>query len=89
MISCYLPLIMVMESPNFWHGDHLPVLWRLDRSRLWTVHRQRQMGSPAVIIRKVTRQEALQMPLVQNDYMIEDLTTDAPDEALHIRILPW
>jgi hypothetical protein len=29
------------------------------------------------------------MPLVQNDHMIEDLTTDAPDEALHIRILPW
>jgi hypothetical protein len=80
---------MVMEPTDFRHGNHFPALWWLDWPRLWTIHCQRQKGTKAMVIGNVTRQEVLQMPLVQDKHMIEDLTTDAPDEALHIGILPW
>ena len=29
------------------------------------------------------------MALVQDDHVVQTLTTDVPDEALHIGILPW
>jgi hypothetical protein len=78
---------MVMKPTDFRHGDHLPALWWLDRARLWTVHRQRKMGTKPMVIGKVAGQDAREMPLVHNNHLIEDLTTDAPDEALYIRIL--
>jgi hypothetical protein len=79
---------MVMEPTDFRHGDHLPTPWELDRSRLWTVHRQRQMGTKPMIISKVAGQEALQMLLVQDDHLIQTRAADAPNEALDIRMLP-
>jgi hypothetical protein len=35
------PLIMVMETTDFGHRDHLAILRRMDRARFWTIHRQR------------------------------------------------
>ena len=29
------------------------------------------------------------MPLVAHNHMVQEFPTDAPDEAFHIRILPW
>jgi hypothetical protein len=79
---------MVMEPADFRHDDHLPSLWELNRSRLWTVHRQRQMRTKPMIISKVAGEEALQMLRMEDHHMIETLPTDTPDEALHIRVLP-
>jgi len=42
-----------------------------------------------MIIGKVARQEALQMPCVEHDDMLQTLAPDAPKEALHVRVLPW
>src|SRR5258706_2178199 len=79
---------MVMQPPDCGHHDSLPAVWRLDGPRRWTVHRQSQMGSPGMVIGTGACQQALQMPLVQADAMVEALAPDAPDEALHIRMLP-
>src|SRR5437764_4680683 len=81
-------LIMVMQPPGFGDRDHLPAGRRLDRPRLWTVHGERLMGSPVMVIGQVASQEALQMPLMEDYRMIQTLSPDTADESLDIRILP-
>jgi len=49
----------VMESTNFGNSTHLPTVWWLNWPWLGTIPRQRQMGSPPMIVSKVTHQEAL------------------------------
>ena len=39
-----------------------------------------------MVVRKVTRQEALQMPFIADKDMIEALQPDAPAEALSIEV---
>src|SRR5262245_40576944 len=46
------------------------------------------MGSPLMIVCKGTRQKALQMLCIEDDDIIETRPPDAPDEALHVRMLP-
>ena len=46
------------------------------------------MGSPVMVIGKVAGQEALQMPLMQDDHLIQTLPSDTPDEPFDIGILP-
>ena len=48
-----------------------------------------KMRPPAVIIGTGAGEDALQMLLVADQHMIATLPPDAPDEALHIRLLPW
>ena len=61
---------MMMESTDFWDGNHPSLVWSVDGARLWTIHRQGQMGPPARIIDKVVSEDTLQMPLVQDDHMV-------------------
>src|SRR5947209_19243835 len=89
VISRRLALIMVMEPSDFRHGDHLPTLWELDRLRLWTVHRQRQMGTKPMIISKVAGQDTREMPFVYHYHMVQAFPADTPNEALDVWILPW
>jgi hypothetical protein len=79
---------MVMQPAYFRDGKHHPRFRWLDRARFWTIHDQGKMGSPPMIIGKVVGQDAPQMPLVQDEHMLETLPADAPDEALDIGILP-
>jgi hypothetical protein len=79
---------MVMEPTDVRHGDHFPTLWELDRSRRWTVHRQQQMGTTPMIISQGAGQEALQMPRMPEDHLIQTRAADAPHEALDLRMRP-
>src|SRR5262245_12921461 len=81
-------LIMVMQSSGFGYRNHLSAGRRLDRPRVWTVHCQRQMSSPVMVIGKGASQEALQMPLMEDDHIIQTLPPDTASEPLDIRILP-
>jgi hypothetical protein len=87
-LSRAAPLIMVMEATDLGHRDHLATLGRVDRARVRTIHPQRQMRSPAMVIGKVADQDAHQMSLVHDDYVIQTLTAYAADEPFHIWILP-
>ena len=42
-----------------------------------------------MIIAKVTLKNAAQMAVVENDHVIEALTTYASNHPLGVRILPW
>src|SRR6266540_6738149 len=47
------------------------------------------MCSPALVIGKVAGQDAREMTLVEDNHVVQALTTDTPDESLHVRTLPW
>jgi hypothetical protein len=46
------------------------------------------MGPPAMIIAKVAGQNTLQMPLVQDDHMIQALAPDTPNQTFNVGVLP-
>jgi hypothetical protein len=46
------------------------------------------MGTKAVVIRNIRGEHAPEMPLVEDNDMIEHITTDTPDEPLAVGILP-
>src|SRR5881409_3049888 len=58
------------------------------RSGRWTIHRQRQMRAPVMVIGKIRGEEALQMLCAEHDHVIETLAADTPDEPFHVGILP-
>lgn len=47
-----------------------------------------QGGSPAVVIGKVAGQDTSEMPLMEDDDLVQTLPADAPDQPFDIRMLP-
>jgi hypothetical protein len=41
-----------------------------------------------MVIDKVARQKACEMPLVEDDHMVQTFPAETPDEALCVRMLP-
>src|SRR5262249_39686570 len=74
-----------MQTTNAWDGDHLPPVRTMDWTGFWTIHCEGQMGSPVMVIGKGVGEE---MPLVQDQPMIQTLPAEAPNEALDIGVLP-
>jgi hypothetical protein len=66
----------------------LPVADGLDASRRRRVFREREMGPGAVIVGEVVGERAPQMPLVEDDHVVETLAPDRTDHALDVGILP-
>ena len=78
-----------MEPTDFRYRDHSAPGSREDGARFRTIHRERHMRLPPVIIGKVASQDARQMVLVEDHHMIQALPADTPDQSLDIRVLPW
>jgi len=83
------PLVMVMKPSDFGPRDPLSVAGRLDRPRLWTVHRQRSMGSPGMVIGKAARQEALHMLRMPDNHLSQTRPPDTAHAPVHRGMLPW
>jgi hypothetical protein len=83
-----LSLIVVVEAPNFRHGDHSTPFWRLYWASIRAIHLQRQVRAPRVVISQVTREDAPEVVLTQDDNVVQAFAANTPDEALHIRVLP-
>jgi hypothetical protein len=79
---------MVMEPTDFRYRDHSAPVSSEDRARFRTIHRQRQMRPPLVIIGQGAGQETCDMALVQDHDMVQALPANTPDQPLDIRILP-
>ena len=80
---------MMMQTTHFWYLPHETEFWRVHGPRERSVHVQRSMRPKMVVIRKVAGQEACEMPLMEDDDVVQTLPTDAPDQAFDIGILPW
>ena len=75
-LSCRQPFIMMMWATGFRKLYYLSKVWQLHRSRFSTVHPQRQMRAPAMIIFEIAHQDSFQMTIVQHDNMIQAITEE-------------
>src|SRR5262245_49782722 len=84
-----LPLIMMMQASHLRQGHHLAHFQWLNSSGVGAVHLECKMGTKAVVIGDICDKHSPKMPGVEDDDMIEHLTTETLDEPLAVRILPW
>src|ERR1019366_8153346 len=81
------PVIAVMQPAHALLADHGTVFARAyPASRRLFI--QPEVGSVVVIIGNVLREESLQMPLIQRDYVVEQVAAAASDPTLGDPILP-
>src|SRR5215831_10473592 len=82
------PLIMVMKPPHFRPRDYPPGFRWLDSSGVWAIHLKGKMGAKSVIVSDICREHPLEMPVVEDNDMIEYVATDTSNEPLAVGILP-
>lgn len=79
---------MMMEASHLRQGHHLAPFWWLDRSGLGAIHLEGKMGTKSVVIGDIRGEHSPEMPVIEDDDMIEHLATDTPDESLAVGIVP-
>src|SRR5512134_281117 len=77
-----------MEPTDFWDGNHLSPVRTMDWTRLGTIHRQGQMRPPVMVIGKIACEDTREMPLMEDDHMVQTFPADTPNQALDIWVLP-
>ena len=60
----------------------------LDGAMDWRILVDRSMGPQLIIVSSILRQNSTQMRLPQDNYMIDALTPDRPDQPFNKTILP-
>jgi hypothetical protein len=80
--------IPMMQAPEMRLGNDAAVRRRFDLARDGRVAGQRLVRTRLMIISKKAFEGSVQMPLAENDYVIEALATKGADEPLDIGILP-
>ena len=79
---------MMMQAAHFRQGDHPAGFRGLDSAGVGAIHIEGKMGTKAVVIGDIRGEHAPEMPVVEDDDMIEHIATDTPDEPLAVGILP-
>lgn len=78
----------MMQSANFRERDHVSFGRRLNASCRRGVLLQGEIFSRPMIVSEVRGQEASQMPLAEDDDMVQTLAPNGSDQSLRIRVLP-
>jgi hypothetical protein len=78
----------MMQTADLGEGNNIACGGKLHATRPWAVFVEREMRSGIMMILKVARQDVTQMTLVEDDNMIQALTTDRTDEMLDVGVLP-
>ena len=66
----------MMEAADMGNGHDISLIWWLNRSRYRTLLIERQVRSRLMIVAGVGLQDFSQMPLIENDDMIQALSPD-------------
>ena len=80
---------MVMQAANIRELDDRAAIGRLHWSRVGTIHVQRQVCTPTMVVVEVHGEDAPQVAFVQDNDVIQAVSPDAADHAFDVRILPW
>ena len=73
-----------MTAAEDWLGVDRPDLRQLNGPRLRTVLFQSEVGPALVVVAQVLPEHTPQMPLVEDDHMVETFSPDRPDHPLDI-----
>src|SRR5882724_7404857 len=76
------PNVAVMQATNFGNRDDRVERRRLDRPSVGCIFVERQVSASPVIVREVRGEDASQVPLAENDDMVQTLAPDRADESL-------
>ena len=80
-----LTLVMMLNSTDVGELDDFTDLGRLHGARIGTVHLQRAVNSPPMVVVEVACKDSLEVALVQDNDMVKALAADGADEPLDIR----
>src|SRR5258708_17686582 len=80
--------VAVVEAADVGQGNDAAVLGWLDGARLGCILIEGEMRPRAVVVAEVAVQTTTQMPLVQDDHVVEKLAADGSDDALREGVLP-
>ena len=78
----------MMQATDFWNLHDSARRGELDGPDIRGILVEREMRASPVIVREVRGQDASQMPLAENDSMVEALASHRADEPLREGILP-
>jgi hypothetical protein len=78
---------MLMQPIHFWNFPDRANLRPLYQPRQRTIHVQRPVRAPVMVILEVPGQEPPQMSLMQDDYVVQAFAANTPNEAFDIGIL--
>ena len=78
----------MMQATHFWDFLDQSNLWELYRPLQRTIHVQRPVRAPVMIILEVTGQEVSQMPLVQNDHVVQPCGAENPARSNDVDFCP-
>jgi hypothetical protein len=78
----------MMETVDDRKLENLAGLGCSDRATRRRILVQRPVRSPGMVITEVRRQHSLEMPFVENDDVIQELSTKATDHTFNISVLP-
>ena len=80
--------VAVVQPADHREGDDLPPIGRLALADLRRVLIECEVGPGAVIVLEVLPQDAPEVPLSENDDVVEAVPPNGTDNALAVRILP-
>ena len=80
--------VIMMETPDLWNSCHSPYRARLDGSSLGGVFLERQVSSAGMIVVDVFAQDSPEVPLGEDDHVVETLAADGSDHPFDEWILP-
>jgi hypothetical protein len=79
---------VAIEAAGFRDLHDMSVLGPLHRPRCWAVHGERAVTAPAVIVLEVVAEKPPQVPLLEDDDVVQALAADTPDHPLDEWVLP-
>jgi hypothetical protein len=78
----------MVQAADFGKLHDLARRGEFDRSDIWSVLVEREMGARPMVVDQIASQDAAKVSLVQDEDVIQALAPDRADEPLHERLLP-
>ena len=78
----------MVQSPDLGESDDLSTLSLVRRSRIGRVLLEREVSTGPVVVLPVVREDSAEMPLVENDYVVQALSAQRSNESLRVGVLP-
>jgi hypothetical protein len=77
----------MVQTANLWKCDDLPEFTLVHHSRLGRILFKPEMRPGAIVVLPVVRKDSAEVPLVQNENVIQALAPQRSDESLRVGVL--
>src|SRR5450755_4520659 len=81
-------LVAMVQASDLGNGDDLTSSWALCRAFHWAIFGKREVCPGSMVVVDVGRENTPQVPLVEDDCIVQTVSADRADDALEVCILP-